>query len=76
LGAEEHLEDGFTVAERGVGVTSDDADGFAKGLIYLAKNERLRFDLGNKGHQFALDNYGKERLISDIRSLYDRLLEK
>ena len=76
LGTAEHSEDGFTVAERGVGVTSDDANGFAKGLIYVAKNERLRFDLGNKGHQFAIDNYGKERLISDIRSLYNRLLEK
>jgi hypothetical protein len=42
----------------------------------LAKNERLRFNLGDKGSQFAIVNYGKERLISDIRSLYNRLLEK
>ena len=76
LGSTEQQIDGFLVAERGVGVPSGDAEVLARGLIYLAKNERLRFDLGNKGHQFALNNYGKERLISDIRSLYSRLLEE
>jgi glycosyltransferase involved in cell wall biosynthesis len=76
VGFAEQETDGFTVAERGIGVPSGDAEVFAKGLIYLAKNERLRFDLGDKGHQFAIKNYGKERLISDIRLLYGRLLEK
>ncbi len=75
LGSIEREIDGFTLAERGVGIPSDDVQALAKGLIYLAKNERLRFDLSTKGHQFALNNYGKERLISDIRSLYNRLLE-
>ncbi|MDI1242940.1 MAG: glycosyltransferase [bacterium] len=76
LGPVEQEIRGFSIRERGVGVPSGDVTTLAKGLIYLAKNGRLRFDLGNKGHQFALDNYGKERLISDIRSLYSRLLEK
>ena len=76
LGASDTSEEGFAVHERGIGVQSKDAAGFAKGLIYLAKNEKLRFDLSNTGHQFAIDNYGKERLISDIRSLYHRLLEQ
>ena len=76
LGSTEHELGDVTVAERGVGVASGDVEALAKGLIYLAKNERLRFDLGNKGHQFAINNYGKERLISDIRMLYRRLLEK
>lgn len=75
IGSVEQELEGFTTRERGVGVGSGDATGFAKGLIYLAKNEKLRFDLGNKGNQFVTDNYGKERLISDIRQLYDRLLE-
>ena len=76
LGPELEVRDGFTIHERGIGVMSGDERGFAKGLIYLAKNEKLRFDLSEKGHQFAIDNYGKERLISDIRSLYSRLLEE
>ncbi|MEQ1763827.1 MAG: glycosyltransferase [Pyrinomonadaceae bacterium] len=76
LGELEAQADGFSRNERGLGVASGDVKGFAKGLIYLAKSERLRFDLGYKGHQFAINNYGKERLISDIRSLYGRLLEE
>lgn len=75
LGETLEERDGFAIHERGIGVRSGDTAGFAKGLIYLAKDERLRFDLSKKGQQFALDNFGKERLISDIRSLYDRLLE-
>ena len=71
----EHME-GFSLYERGIGVPSGDPKAFAKGLIYLARNERLRFDLGSKGNQFVVNNYGKERLISDIRSLYHRLLEQ
>ncbi len=69
-------EDGFGIYERGLGVASGNSYGFAKGLIYLAKNEKLRFDLSEKGHKFAINNYGKERLISDIQLLYRRLLEK
>ena len=76
IGNEVEKRDGFSLHERGVGVESADSLGFANGLIYLAKNERLRFDLGNKGHQFTLNNYGKERLISEICSLYNRLLEE
>lgn len=76
LGVSNHSADGFSVCDRGIGVASGDAAAFAKGLIYLAKNERLRFDLSEKGYQFAIDTYGKERLVSDIRSLYRRLVEK
>lgn len=66
---------GFTLCERGISVRSGDAAGFAKGLIYLAKNERLRLDLGAAGHEFANQVYGKERLIEDIKSLYSRSFE-
>ena len=76
IGEVEEEQAGFDIHERGIGVQSNDAIGFANGLIYLAKNEKLRFDLGNKGNKFAIDNYGKERLVSDIRTLYDRLLEQ
>lgn len=66
---------GFTLCERGISVRSGDAAGFAKGLIYLAKNERLRLDLGAAGREFANQVYGKERLIEDIKSLYSRSFE-
>ena len=76
LGGELENSKGFALCERGISVASDDVTAFANGLLYLAKNERLRFDLAEKGHQFAISNYGKERLISDIRSLYSRLVEE
>lgn len=62
--------DGFTVHERGIGVPSGKASDLVKGLIYLVKNERLRLELSKKGHEFVRANYGKDRLIEDIRLLY------
>jgi glycosyltransferase involved in cell wall biosynthesis len=70
LGPAVEQHEGFAVHERGVGVVPGNADAFLKGLIYLAKNERLRIDLANKGHDFVRKNYGKDRLIEDIRRLY------
>ena len=62
--------DGFSVHERGIGVPSGNASDFVKGLIYLVKNERLRLEFSKKGHEFVCANYGKDRLIEDIRLLY------
>jgi len=73
LGEKREELDGFAVCERGVSVGSGDAAGFANGLIYLAKNERLRFGLSEAGRRFVNAVYSKERLIEDIRSLYRRL---
>ena len=74
LGDVAEQDDGFAIHERGIGVRSGDARGFAKGLIYLAKNERLRFSLAENGRDFVHKIYSKERLIEDIRSLYRRLI--
>ena len=74
LGEKLEPHDGFAICERGVSAASGDADGFAKGLIYLAKNERLRFGLAENGREFVHKIYSKERLIEDIRSLYRKLI--
>ena len=74
LGERREEHDGFAVCERGIAVASGDAAGFARGLIYLAKNERLRFSLAENGRDFVHKIYSKERLIEDIRSLYRRLI--
>ncbi|HLA95338.1 MAG TPA: glycosyltransferase [Pyrinomonadaceae bacterium] len=73
LGGVKEDIDGFSVCERGIAVPSEAADEFAKGLIYLAKNEKLRLGLGETGRDFVVANYGKERLIEDIKALYRRL---
>lgn len=74
LGNEEEESEGFSVCERGISVQSEDAENFTKGLLYLAKNERLRVSLGEKGYQFVVSKYAKERLITDVKDLYVRLL--
>ncbi|MBA2378375.1 MAG: glycosyltransferase [Blastocatellia bacterium] len=69
----EELQDCFRVRERGIGVRSEDVEGFTKSLIYLAKNEKLRESFGRDGRIFVEKNYSKERLIVDIKKLYRKM---
>jgi glycosyltransferase involved in cell wall biosynthesis len=73
LGAIQGKIDGFSVCERGVAVPSSAAEQFTNGLIYLAKNEKLRVSLGESGRAFVTTNYAKERLVEDIKVLYRHL---
>ncbi len=66
----------FVVCERGVRVRPDDARGFAAGLAHLIGNESLRREIGERGLQFVLTHYSKERLLTDIKSLYAELLTR
>jgi glycosyltransferase involved in cell wall biosynthesis len=66
----------FIVCERGVRVRPDDAHGFAAGLAQLIGNESLRREIGERGLQFVLAHYSKERLLVDIKSLYAELLTR
>ncbi len=60
----------FSVCERGV-LAGERSDGsFSDGLLYLAKNEKLRQSLSTAGRAFVLERYSKDRLVSDIRTLY------
>jgi glycosyltransferase involved in cell wall biosynthesis len=80
LGAEEtqsgETAGGFTVCERGVRTLSGDAEGFLNGLMYLAKDEKLREQLGARGLDFVFASYDKRRLISDIKEVYYTLMPK
>ena len=74
LGEVKGTEDGFTVHERGIGVTPNSAENFANGLIYLVKNEKLRESIAVRGLDFVETEYGKDRLVRDIRELYRDLM--
>jgi len=74
LGAIDEELDGFSVCERGISAPSNSPEDFAKGLIYLMKNERLRERLGMRGKEYVDENYGIERLVGDIKELYRRLI--
>jgi glycosyltransferase involved in cell wall biosynthesis len=75
LGEIGESSNGFNIHERGLSVESGEADALAKGLIYLAKNEKLRLRLARAGKIYVESNYSKDRLISDIKSLYRNLLK-
>jgi len=75
LGTVEREFDGFQICERGLLGASNDAEGFFNGLIYLAKDEKLRKKLGANGQNFVELQYGKARLVNDIKNLYRKLIE-
>jgi len=64
----------FAIHERGLAVASGDVEGFSRALGYLIANESLRADLGQRGRDFVLKNYAKERLLADMSALYRELL--
>ncbi len=74
LGTVEQTMDGFSICERGISVLPNSCESFVNGLIYLAKNERLRESLGGRGKEFVEVNYRKERLADDIKNLYRRMM--
>lgn len=72
----ERRERAFDACERGIRVRPGDAQGFAAGLAYLIADESLRREIGERGLQFVLANYSKERLFADIKSLYAELMSR
>ncbi|HKX83176.1 MAG TPA: glycosyltransferase, partial [Pyrinomonadaceae bacterium] len=75
LGEVDERVDGFQIHERGVGIPGNEVAEFTNGLIYLAKDEKLRLRLARAGREFVHSNYGKDRLVSDIKSLYRNLIK-
>jgi glycosyltransferase involved in cell wall biosynthesis len=65
----------FKICERGISVPPADIDAYAKGLDRLIADAALRSDMATKGFEFAQAKYPKDRLLADMRSLYDELLD-
>ena len=65
----------FTICQRGISVPRDDAPAFAAGLVKLARDAKLRREMGQRGLQFVVSNYSTDRLVNDIKKLYEDLLE-
>ncbi len=63
-------EGGFLVAERGILVRSGDAAGLAAALETLARDPGLRSRLAQAGRSYAAAQFGRQRLLGDIESLY------
>jgi glycosyltransferase involved in cell wall biosynthesis len=66
----------YTICQRGISVPSNDPDAFAAGLSRLIEDPDLRYQMGNRGLDFVVTNYSKDRLLNDIRALYRDLLQR
>jgi glycosyltransferase involved in cell wall biosynthesis len=61
------------LCERGVRVAPNDEEAFCRGLERLIADEELRRTLGERGRRFVAEQYSKERLLADVKKLYDEL---
>jgi len=64
----------YTICERGIRVSPNDANGFAAALTRLIEDEELRITTGERAREFIEQNYAKDRLLDDIMGLYRELL--
>ena len=74
LGAPVEVAD-FKVCERGLSVPPNNPLTFARALSRLINDAQLQKQLGERGFQFARSTYQKQRLLNDIESLYDDLMD-
>ena len=66
---------GYYICERGVMVEGTDPETFARGLVRLIEDEALRRELAIRGRQFVEKNYSKDRLLGDVATLYQQLIQ-
>ncbi len=76
LGEEVERTDDYALCERGIRVSTGDADAFANGLQRLIDDPALRRELGARGREYALQNYSKDRLLQDVANLYTEIVGK
>jgi glycosyltransferase involved in cell wall biosynthesis len=64
----------YWIYDNGILVDSDDVDGCAAAVTDLAADpDRMRW-MGEAGREFVRKRYSKERLLEDMRVLYDGLV--
>jgi glycosyltransferase involved in cell wall biosynthesis len=67
--------DGYALASRGVLVRSGDAEGLARGLLFVGENPEKMEATRLRARGYAHERYRTERLVKDMDNLYARLLK-
>ena len=61
------------LCERGLRVAPNDEEAFCAGLALLIAEPDLRRELGERGRRFVERQYSRERLLADVKKLYEDL---
>jgi len=74
MGSRRETIAGFSVWDHGITAPSRDVQAFARGLSFLIEHPELRREMGERGRAFVRTRLSRNRLLSDIESLYRDLL--
>jgi glycosyltransferase involved in cell wall biosynthesis len=66
--------DMITDGKNGMLTASEDAGRFADKLVTLLADKSVRSSLGKNGREYARERYSKNRLVGDIKDLYEECL--
>lgn len=75
MGSRRESMDGFTIWDHGVTAPSLDVEAFARALRFLVERPELRKEMGERGRAFVRSGLSRDRLVSDIETLYRQLME-
>ena len=67
----EKKPDGFQIGERGLMLPSEDAEALAGALLFVMENRDELKPTIQRAKAFALTNYSQQRLLNDIKTLYE-----
>lgn len=70
------VRDLITEDKNGLLANSNDAEDFSKKLLILLDNNDIRLRFGICGREFVKEKYSKNRLINDIKNLYEECLKE
>ncbi len=68
------IEDVVKEGETALLSDSGDVNGFAQNLLQLIETEGMLQQMGRDGAAYVMERYSYQRLVSDMKELYDRLL--
>jgi glycosyltransferase involved in cell wall biosynthesis len=74
MGSRRESLDGFTVWDHGVTAPSQGTEAFAGALRFLIERPGLRREMGERGRAFVRTKLSRNRLVSDIETLYRELI--
>jgi glycosyltransferase involved in cell wall biosynthesis len=63
--------DGFQIGERGLILPSENAKALARALLFVLENRKELKPMIQRAKEFAFANFSQQRLLNDIKTLYE-----